>query len=386
MTATPLRIGRRSENDLTTHSPTEKDTRGSLMTTPAGWYDDGSGNRRWWDGLQWTEHVVTGRPAPGDESTASEPTVQEPTASEPAPEAPVPAAPITPPDDAEPAPFVPPYTLAGQMPAPAATTSPAGMTYPAYGGYPAASWPVAPSPQPATGVPVVGIIGLVAVVIGVVCACFPVIAIAGWALLAVGFVMSLISLFLRGRKWPGITGLVVAVVGAVLAAAVSFLVLATSSIAENGDSPFAAPGDRPSSEGDSPTGREDPSTIEGAEMVPFEELEVGDCLPLVEYTDDDVIFDLPVVPCEQPHTDEIYLIFDVEDGEFPGDDALGVTASDGCLAAFESYVGVSYDVSELDYYYYQPTKSSWNHASDRTVQCILFSYEEVTGTLKGANY
>ncbi len=90
--------------------------------------------------------------------------------------------------------------------------------------------------------------------------------------------------------------------------------------------------------------------------------------------------------CEQPHTDEIYLIFDVEDGEFPGDDALGVTASDGCLAAFESYVGVSYDVSELDYYYYQPTKSSWNHASDRTVQCILFSYEEVTGTLKGANY
>ena len=232
MTATPLRIGRRSENDLTTHSPTEKDTRGSLMTTPAGWYDDGSGNRRWWDGLQWTEHVVTGRPAPGGESTASEPTVQEPMASERAPEAPVPAAPITPPDDAEPAPFVPPYTLAGQMPAPAATTSPAGMTYPAYGGYPAASWPVAPSPRPATGVPVVGIIGLVAVVIGVVCACFPVIAIAGWALLAVGFVMSLISLFLRGRKWPGITGLVVAVIGAVLAAAVSFLVLATSSIAD----------------------------------------------------------------------------------------------------------------------------------------------------------
>jgi hypothetical protein len=27
------------------------------MSTPAGWYDDGSGRRRWFDGIQWTEHV-----------------------------------------------------------------------------------------------------------------------------------------------------------------------------------------------------------------------------------------------------------------------------------------------------------------------------------------
>ncbi len=29
-------------------------TRGA--TAPAGWYDDGSGSLRWWDGRQWTEH------------------------------------------------------------------------------------------------------------------------------------------------------------------------------------------------------------------------------------------------------------------------------------------------------------------------------------------
>ncbi|WP_148615226.1 DUF2510 domain-containing protein [Nocardioides rubriscoriae] len=26
-------------------------------TTPPGWYDDGSGTRRWWDGSGWTEHT-----------------------------------------------------------------------------------------------------------------------------------------------------------------------------------------------------------------------------------------------------------------------------------------------------------------------------------------
>jgi hypothetical protein len=374
------------------------------MTIPAGWYDDGSGNRRWWDGLQWTEHVVTDMQGPGSEPTAAETTAAETTAAEstvpeptPAQEALVadaaavapgaPSAPVPPSAAAESAPFVPPYTLATQMPsAPAQASISDGSTYPAYAGSAAAPWPVAPSTPPAAGIPVVGIIGLVAVVIGVVCASIPVIAIAGWGLLAVGFVLSLVSLFLRGRKWPGITGLAVAVIGAVLAVAISFIVMATTSLSENDGGPLAVPSDRPPADGGSSSQGEDPSSIEGAEMVPFDDLEVGDCIPLVEYGDEDVIFELPVVPCDQPHTDEVYLIFDVDDdGEFPGDDALGVVASDGCLAAFEAYVGVSYDVSELDYYYYQPTKSSWARASDRTVQCILFSYEDVTGTLKDAN-
>lgn len=28
-----------------------------MTTTPPGWYDDGNGSLRWWDGAQWTEHV-----------------------------------------------------------------------------------------------------------------------------------------------------------------------------------------------------------------------------------------------------------------------------------------------------------------------------------------
>lgn len=32
-------------------------------TTPPGWYPDGQGGQRWWDGTQWTEHTMPAAPA-----------------------------------------------------------------------------------------------------------------------------------------------------------------------------------------------------------------------------------------------------------------------------------------------------------------------------------
>ena len=31
----------------------------ALELATAGWYDDGSGRQRWWDGLEWTGYVQT---------------------------------------------------------------------------------------------------------------------------------------------------------------------------------------------------------------------------------------------------------------------------------------------------------------------------------------
>ncbi|MFB7892591.1 DUF2510 domain-containing protein [Microbacterium sp. NPDC056044] len=41
-----------------------------MTTTPPGWYDDGHGSLRWWDGTQWTEHVA--EPDPVDSAAPTE--------------------------------------------------------------------------------------------------------------------------------------------------------------------------------------------------------------------------------------------------------------------------------------------------------------------------
>ncbi|MEV8267147.1 DUF2510 domain-containing protein [Microbacterium sp. NPDC076911] len=42
-----------------------------MTTTPPGWYDDGHGAMRWWDGAQWTEHVAVPN---AEQSGIAEPT------------------------------------------------------------------------------------------------------------------------------------------------------------------------------------------------------------------------------------------------------------------------------------------------------------------------
>jgi hypothetical protein len=343
------------------------------MTTPAGWYDDGSGNRRWWDGEQWTAHVVV-----GPHRVAEEP-AQEPAVDSDA--------------DTSTEPFAPPFVIAGRAAYPGSTPGAQTSTIPGSPdvAYPAAGQPVASAPTTARTPPrrisVLGLIGLVAAAVGVVLACIPPISGVGWIVLGLAFVASIVSLFLRGSKWPGFTGVGVTVVGAILAFAVSLVSLGFSSIVEAGEVQ-AAPSARPSADDGSSTDdgaadpAEDPTEIEGAEMVSFDELAVGDCLPLVEYEDE--IFEVPVVPCDRPHTDEVYFIDQLDDGEYPGDDALYQTAEERCLAEFEGFVGVPYAQSELDFYTYWPTQMSWNRLDDRTVHCIVFSYDDVTGTLEGA--
>lgn len=192
------------------------------MTTPAGWYDDGSGRQRWWDGQQWTENFApeTGAPESGAAETGtpeSAPEVAAPevaAADQAAAESQTSAYPTYPVAD----PAQPAAGYAGTAPAyPGAAAS---------GGYPVTSaYAQQPAPEGPKKLSVLGLVGLGLSVLGTILVFIPVVGFVGFILLAAGFVVSIVSLFLKGKKWPGIAGLSLAVVGTIIGIIMAFVYL-----------------------------------------------------------------------------------------------------------------------------------------------------------------
>ena len=76
---------------------------------------------------------------------------------------------------------------------------------------------------------VLGLVALIAAVLGFVFACIPGALIVGWILLPIAFVLAIISLFLKDKaKWMGLTALIVSVVGTIVGIIVFVSVVATS--------------------------------------------------------------------------------------------------------------------------------------------------------------
>ncbi|WP_082309456.1 DUF4352 domain-containing protein [Leucobacter musarum] len=95
--------------------------------------------------------------------------------------------------------------------------------------------PAAPTPQYAAPAPVkkeknvLGLVAFVVAVVGFVFACIPGALILGWVLLPIAFILSLVSLFLKGKgKGFGITALILSVVGTLVGVIVFVSVVATS--------------------------------------------------------------------------------------------------------------------------------------------------------------
>jgi len=158
------------------------------MTDPnspaPGWYDDGNGQQRYWDGAQWTEQTAPLPPA--------------------APAAPTPVQASAPE-------AVPPMPVAGTVQAP-----PAGMPAPT---------PSAPHKQRNT----LGLIAFIVAVVGFIFACIPGALIIGWILLPIAFILAIVALFMKGQsKALALTGLILSVVGTIVAFVVFFAVVANS--------------------------------------------------------------------------------------------------------------------------------------------------------------
>ena len=115
------------------------------------------------------------------------------------------------------------------------------------------------------------------------------------------------------------------------------------------------------------------------------ELEVGDCFDDTESTDQ--IQSVPVVPCDQPHDNEIIALVDHPGGAadpFPGVEAIETFGDEECQGeAFSSYVGVEYEFSRYFITTLTPTEGSWAQG-DREILCIVnVPGEEIVGSVAG---
>lgn len=77
-----------------------------------------------------------------------------------------------------------------------------------------------------------------------------------------------------------------------------------------------------------PAERGDSGEIETAGSVDAFAIQVGDCFDDQSGFSDEVS-DVPGVPCSVPHDNEVYATFDLEQGEWPGEDLLNELADRG---------------------------------------------------------
>ena len=79
--------------------------------------------------------------------------------------------------------------------------------------------------------------------------------------------------------------------------------------------------------------------------------------------------------CTGPHDGEVYLVHDLGEGPWPGEDAIATRADDACYESFSGYVGRSYVASAYDYAWFGPDADEWAAGEQRAV-CIVVPYDD----------
>lgn len=131
---------------------------------------------------------------------------------------------------------------------------------------------------------------------------------------------------------------------------------------------------------DNTTRDENGDIVESGEVGAFS-ITLGDCL---NGALSNVNETMEGVPCSTPHDVEAYHVFNLPDGDYPGDPAVSETASKACFDAFEIFVGHTYETSIYDITSLSPSVESWTELGDREVLCLLDNYDgtKKTGTAR----
>lgn len=238
-----------------------------------------------------------------------------------------------------------PYPQGGYPPA---GPPPAGLPpadYPQAGypppGYPPASLPSAGGP-PQTGTNGFAIAALVLGILGVL-----------------GAVFGFIALSQIRRTGQGGRGLAIA---GIALSGIWVLVIIISVIAI-----FVTAADRDAS-----------GTITEGGSVSATALKVGDCL--ADLQDSTNVTSLPGVPCSVPHEGEVYAVYDLPDGAYPGQAEVEAQVQSDCSARLDAYAPQTVGDSSIGLYFVYPLEANWA-TGDHEVVCVATA---VSGTTTGS--
>jgi hypothetical protein len=113
--------------------------------------------------------------------------------------------------------------------------------------------------------------------------------------------------------------------------------------------------------------RDDGGRISGAGDVSATALRAGDCVN--DLDESDSVLSLPAVPCAEPHEGEVFAVFDLEAGPYPGEDRVFTLAQERCSNEFETYAPSMVDDTKIELFLLQPSQLSWGRG-DREITCI----------------
>lgn len=115
-------------------------------------------------------------------------------------------------------------------------------------------------------------------------------------------------------------------------------------------------------------------------------LAVGDCFDDTFDVDGDYVYtgEPLIVPCVEPHDNEVTGIHLADDGAYPGSESLEEEGEELCAGHFSDVVGVDWSVGPLASFWIWPGEDEWE-AGGREIVCALYLPDhKIRGSMRGS--
>jgi hypothetical protein len=121
--------------------------------------------------------------------------------------------------------------------------------------------------------------------------------------------------------------------------------------------------------------------IDRTSTVNVDRLRAGDCILAFDKTRANA--NVQAVPCDQPHHAEVFAVFTLDSGSYPGEQKAGDLAIQGCSQRARWRSRPDLDTDALHTFAFYPGRMSWA-TGDRSVRCLVYDPDHTrVGSIAG---